>query len=67
MTSTQTDYTHLDDPALFAERRRVRETLEHLPEGHTDRQALNQAYEALTSEFDRRARAAWQQPQRQET
>jgi hypothetical protein len=39
----------LDDPALLAERRRVREELE----------ALTERYRRLDDEFIRRARAAW--------
>jgi hypothetical protein len=56
------DYTRLDDTDLFEERRRVREQLERLPTRHADRPRLTAALDALTDEFDRRARAAWQQP-----
>jgi hypothetical protein len=55
------DYTRLDDPDLFAECRRVRERLARLPARHVDRTRLAAVLDALTSEFDRRARAAWQQ------
>jgi hypothetical protein len=56
------DYTQLDDPELFAESRHVREKLESLPARHADRTRLTKVLDALTDEFDRRARAAWQQP-----
>ena len=61
MTSTDTDYAGLDDPGLFRERRRVREELAALPEHHADRGRLSQVLDALTEEFDRRARRAWRQ------
>jgi hypothetical protein len=60
MISSDTDYAKLADPDLFAERRRVREELAALPEHHADRGRLSRAMEALTEEFDRRARRAWQ-------
>lgn len=53
------DFTRLDDQQLFAERRRVRQELEHLPEHSVDRADLGRLHAALTREFDRRARAAW--------
>ena len=56
-----TDYTQLDDPELFSERRHVREKLERLPARHADRTRLTAVLDALTNEFDRRARSAWQQ------
>ena len=59
MTSTDTDYAKLADPELFEERRRVREELEALPKHHADRGRLGRALDALTEEFDRRARSAW--------
>lgn len=58
---TSQDYSQLDDPELFASRRRVREELEHLPEHHPDHARLTETYSDLTEEFDRRARLAWQQ------
>jgi hypothetical protein len=54
-----TDYTQLDDPEFFEERRRVREQLEHLPAHHADRATLAELYEAMTDEFTRRAASAW--------
>jgi hypothetical protein len=48
MTSDE-DFTRLDDPALLAERGRVRDEL----------QALAERYEALSAEFTRRAAAQW--------
>jgi hypothetical protein len=55
-----TDYTRLDDPELFEERRHVREQLERLPAHHADHVRLAGQLRAMTEEFDRRARAAWQ-------
>ncbi len=48
----------LDDVAFLAERRRVREELEHVPEQERDPELVSR-YRRLTDEFDRRARAAW--------
>ena len=48
MTS-EDEYTELDDPAFLAERTRVREELLDLTE----------QYRRLNEEFDRRARAKW--------
>lgn len=59
--STAAEYTKLDDPAFLAARRRVREALELLPAADPGRARLQGAYDELTEEFDRRARAAWQQ------
>jgi hypothetical protein len=59
MTSHATDFKKLDDPAFIAARRRLREQLERLPEHHGDRATLVEVYQAMTDEFDRRARAAW--------
>jgi hypothetical protein len=56
----QTDFTKLDDPEFFAERRHVREQLERLPEHHTDRDALAELYEQMTDELTKRAASAWQ-------
>jgi hypothetical protein len=50
------DPTQLDDPEFLAERRRVREELEHQPEASAE---LSARYEVLDEEFLRRARAAW--------
>jgi hypothetical protein len=61
MQQTAADYTELDDPDLFEERRHVREKLESLPARHADRSRLSAVLNALTDEFDRRARSAWQQ------
>jgi hypothetical protein len=57
MTSDE-DLTQLDDPAFLAERRRVRELLEHMPE-HEVSASLADRYQRLTDEFLRRARLAW--------
>jgi hypothetical protein len=49
-----TDFTRLGDPEFLAERRRVREELEHTPTVE-----LTARYERLSDEFLRRARIAW--------
>jgi hypothetical protein len=59
MTSDE-DFTQLNDPEFLAERRRVREELEHTPE-HAASAELAARYEALDDEFLRRASAAWTQ------
>jgi hypothetical protein len=64
MRQPATDYAKLDDHELFEECRRVNERLVALPALHADRARLTQVYAALTEEFDRRARAAWQQATR---
>ena len=51
MSEERQDLAALDDPALLAERRRVREELE----------ALTDRFRRLDDEFIRRARAAWAQ------
>jgi hypothetical protein len=58
--SSDDDFTQLDDVAFLAERRRVREVLEHTPE-HEVSAGLADRYERLTEEFLRRARIAWTQ------
>lgn len=55
----QADFTRLNDPEFFSQRRRVRERLECLPEHHADRVALARLYDAMTEEFTRRAASAW--------
>ena len=52
------DLTQLDDPVFLAERRRVRELLEHTPE-HEVSATLRDRFERLNDEFLRRARLAW--------
>lgn len=66
MRQPATDYTKLDDHELFEECRRVHERLVALPALHADRVRLTRVYDALTDEFDHRARAAWQQAPGQE-
>ena len=61
MQQSAADYTQLGDPDLFEERHHVREKLECLPESHPDRTRLATELDALTNEFNRRARTAWQQ------
>lgn len=60
----QTDFTKLGDPEFFAERQRIREQLERLPEHHIDRAALASLYARTTDELQRRAADAWQDPER---
>ena len=54
------DFSHLDDLAFLAERRRVREELEHTPENQPNA-ALAARLQRLNEEFLRRARIAWTQ------
>lgn len=57
MTSPD-DFTKMNDPDFLAERRRVREALEHTPEREVFA-ALRDRYHRLNEEFLRRARMAW--------
>jgi hypothetical protein len=52
------DFTQLDDLAFIAERRRVREALENMPQ-HAARPEMTAHYQAMNEEFLRRARLAW--------
>ena len=52
------DFSQPDDPAVLAERRRVREALEHQPEAAPE---LTARYQRLNEEFLSRARIAWGQ------
>jgi hypothetical protein len=52
------EFSGLDDPAFLAERRRVRDELERLPE-HEQDPALVARFQRLDDEFIRRAAAAW--------
>jgi hypothetical protein len=54
-----TDLSQLSDPQFLAERRRVREALEHNPTA-----SLTARYEQLNQEFLRRARIAWKGDQK---
>ena len=54
------DFSQLGDPEFLAERRRVREELEHTPEQAVSPE-LAARYEKLNDEFLRRARIAWAQ------
>jgi hypothetical protein len=49
------DFSKMDDIAFLAERKRVREARESEPSAE-----LQERYELLTDELDRRARAKWQ-------
>ncbi len=55
------DFTSLDDPQFLSARAELRQLLEDLPEDHADRADLQLTYDAMTSEFDRRARLSWAQ------
>ena len=54
------DFSQLGDPEFLAERKRVREELEHTPEQAVSPE-LTARYERLNDEFLRRARIAWTQ------
>jgi hypothetical protein len=53
------DFAKLDDPALIAERRRVRERFGRLPARSAERIDLEALFDLMTSELDRRASVAW--------
>jgi hypothetical protein len=57
MTSSD-DFTKMTDPDFLAERRRIREVLEHMPEQEVSA-ALSDRFERLNEEFLRRARLSW--------
>jgi hypothetical protein len=59
MASEPEDFTTMSDPDFLAERRRVRDQLEHLPGQSVDHARLAALRAAMDEEFDRRARAAW--------
>jgi hypothetical protein len=61
MSEDADDFTTMDDPEFLAERRRVREELEHLP-AHAVSAELTFRYQRLSDEFLRRASAAWTPP-----
>jgi hypothetical protein len=54
------DFSAISDPDFLAERRRVREELEHTPE-HEVSPELTARYQRLDEEFLRRASLAWTQ------
>jgi hypothetical protein len=54
------DFSQLGDPEFLAERKRVREELEHAPEQAVSPE-LAARYQRLNDEFLRRARIAWTQ------
>ncbi len=60
MSSGEEDFSKLDDLAFLAERRRVREELEHTPENEVSAE-LAARFQAVNEEFLRRARLAWTQ------
>ncbi len=51
-------FAKMTDPEFLAERRRVREELEHTPEQEVSA-ALTDHFEKLNEEFLRRARISW--------
>ncbi len=57
MTSSD-DFTKMTDPEFLAERRRVREVLEHTPEQEVSA-TVTELFEKLNEEFIRRARLSW--------
>jgi hypothetical protein len=54
------DFSAMSDPDFLAERRRIREELEHTPE-HELSPELTARYQKLDEEFLRRASLAWTQ------
>jgi hypothetical protein len=60
MSSEDEGFSQLDDLAFLAERRRVREELEHTPENEVSAE-LAARFQAVNEEFLRRARLAWTQ------
>jgi hypothetical protein len=56
--SEQDDFSQLDDPAFLAERARVREELERMPD-HDQSPELVARFARLDAEFVRRARVVW--------
>jgi len=58
MSGDENDLTTMDDPDFLAERRRIREALEHTPEQEV-RSALVDRFWILNEEFLRRARISW--------
>jgi hypothetical protein len=56
--SSADDFTRMTDPDFLAERRRVREVLEHTPE-HSVSPEMKERYLRLDEEFLRRARISW--------
>jgi hypothetical protein len=57
MTSDE-DFMKMTDPDFLAERRRVRDVLEHTPE-HSVSTEMKERYLRLDEEFLRRARISW--------
>jgi hypothetical protein len=58
-STEQADFSQLSDPDFLAERKRVREALEHATERSPSTDGLAARYEALSAEFVRRASLAW--------
>ena len=54
------DFSAMSDPDFLAERRRIREELEHTPE-HELSPELTSRFQKLDEEFLRRASLAWTQ------
>ena len=53
------DFAKLDEPALIAERRRVREQFERLPARSAERIDLEALLDLITTELNHRAAVAW--------
>jgi hypothetical protein len=58
MSEEQKDLAALDDVAFLAERRKVRDQIERMPDGERPEELLRR-YEAIDAEFLRRAGLAW--------
>ena len=56
--TTDEDFTKMTDADFLAERRRVREVLEHTPE-HSVSLEMKHRFQRLDEEFLRRAQIAW--------
>jgi hypothetical protein len=61
-TSDESDFTSLDDNALFSTREQVRAELERLPPHSAAHAALSARYDASLDELVERARRAWTRP-----
>jgi len=65
MPARELDLMTLDDDQLISQRTALRARLEQLPPHARQRTSLAKRYDALTDEFDRRARAAWRSAETQ--
>lgn len=60
--SDVSEFAGLDDPQFLSARADLRQRIEVLPPQHADRAELQRIYDAMTSEFDRRASRLWTRP-----